>query len=248
MEVEFAQREAPLRLRAALLVHESGGGYRSSAFVTLHGLVEREGAAPVIGPGRVVGLGEIQSALCKAGGVPSLSFLDERILARSDNTLVWWRPSQPARVWFNVADDERLRNRTAVTPQPSLVFAVQGGTFSLWALDEATRPRPTSRLFQAPFMNVWETGRICTGQADLPASLPASAEQAMELYERGFWQSRFTHPNVHRPRSLVRWRGGVHGLWRGLLSGRHKVFPNRCLVGTGLTLGDLLNRMGRGNV
>ena len=56
-----------------------------------------------------------------------------------------------------------------------------------------------------------------------PDSVSASAIPA---WERGFYESAFTHANVGR---LTRHEGGFEGLWTGL-AGKRKRFPLETLI------------------
>jgi hypothetical protein len=53
------------------------------------------------------------------------------------------------------------------------------------------------------------------------ASVPA-----ISAWERGFYESAFTHANVGR---LTRHKGGFEGLWSGL-TGKRRLFPLETLI------------------
>ena len=52
------------------------------------------------------------------------------------------------------------------------------------------------------------------------------------------FHSYFTHPNVAG--KLLNYRGGSYAFWRDMLNQRFKRFPERVLVDTKTTLGQLL--------
>lgn len=235
-----------LAVTSAILLHglnkpRPGQGDEGARVATLHSVTDGAGGRPVIGAGRVIDSSDLATVVRGLVGGRGLPFLSINVLATNSNTLVWWRPSAPARVWFNVKDDPRLGKRTATTPQPSLVFAARGSNFSVFAVKGTERPTPQTKLFQAPFMNVNEAGAICVGQANVPREV---CPEALAGFEEAFFSSRFTHPNVHIASKLVKRKGGSHALWADLLDGKHRKFPEAVLVPLPYTLGDLLAKNG----
>ncbi len=242
MNVVSKLSEGSFAVKAALLLHGKssfGSGQDSHAFATLHRVLESpSGGRPELGSGRLVGPDELEQCLSLMGRESGLSFLPGRLLAASSSALVWWREPKAERVWFNCAADAGIGTRTAVTPHPGLVFMVSAGGIRLWAVKGTARPTPETELFQAPYMNVWSDGRLCVGNALMPRGADPSD---MDGFEQGFFSSRFTHPNVRQSSDLVRWPKGIFGLWRSLLNGRHKVFPEQALVPARLTVGSLIS-------
>lgn len=175
-------------------------------------------------------------------GRSSLEFFDSNILALSANAVVWWRKPAPARVWFNTRGDCVLKGRTGVTPQPGLVFAATESSWFVWAVKGSERPGKDTALFRAPYMNVWESGKICTGQAELPRGI---GTQVCAGYEEAFWSSRFTHPNIHESNRLVTWPGGITKLWDELLKGDHAEFPQDSLVPFKTTIDLILGKIAK---
>lgn len=92
------------------------------------------------------------------------------------------------------------------------------------ALFESKRPLATTTLAVAPFWNLSDNGRVCTGSMRRPDSASVASVLA---WERGFYESAFTHSNVGR---LTRHEDGFEGLWAGL-AGKRKPFPVQTLIG-----------------
>lgn len=90
-------------------------------------------------------------------------------------------------------------------------------------------------MYQAPYFNVYEGGGICQGNVDVPGS---TSTNRIEAWNAAFFQSWFTHPNVHG--NLVKYRGGAFTFWRDMLDGRHHEFPEHVLVPTGKCLESAL--------
>lgn len=246
--IEVAGRDpSEWRLAHAVLVYKGPSG---EAYATRH---------EVMGNGKNLGLGAgipATKAACAdlaraLGAASSLSgFTPANLVYMGPKSVAWWRPPGPARMFFNTrkgpADDQvddkkqakLIGHRGAITPQPGLVFAITGGKWFVYALDGAERPAPGTRLMRAPYFNVWETGQICTGTTPLPKTLSPSS---LDSYERAFFGSNFTHPNVNR---LVRHKAGVYAFWRAGLDGVWgEKFPVNALVETKLTLTSLAARL-----
>ena len=118
-------------------------------------------------------------------------------------------------------------------PCPGLVFVVTTKAWKVFAFKGRQRPDADTPLSVAPFFNVWQNGTICVGSARLPKGDQVHNHLA---WEEAFFRSYFTHPNIHTPRGLTRYRAGPFALWRDLLDGRLSHFPTRTLVPTGWTL------------
>jgi hypothetical protein len=70
---------------------------------------------------------------------------------------------------------------------------------------------------------------------------PESASvAAIPAWERGFYESAFTHANVGR---LTRHEGGFEGLWTGL-AGKRKSFPLGTLISLPQTLAQFVRGTG----
>ena len=130
----------------------------------------------------------------------------------------------------------QLNGRTF--PQPPLVWRVHNGDLKIRALAENRRPEARTTLAVAPFWNLSDDGRVCTGTMRRPdgASVAAIGE-----WERGFYESAFTHANVGR---LTRHRGGFEGLWSELAD-KSKPFPAATLIRLPQTLVQFVREDGR---
>lgn len=244
MRVVNEMRGQEMGITHAVLLH---GAIRSSQrgkqFATLHEVAMGKDGKPVIGAGVVASKSSLESVMGELSGRSTLDFIDANVLALSANAIVWWRKPAPARVWFNTRGKSALRNRTGVVPHPGLVFAVTEAGWYVWAVQGAERPDRATQLFQAPYMNVWEGGKICSGQAKLPKGI---GPEVCSGYESSFWSSRFTHANISIGKRLTAWEGGVESLWSGLLDGLHETFPESALVPIDLSLEKLLKKLTRG--
>jgi PRTRC genetic system protein B len=157
------------------------------------------------------------------GGAVQAEVLSENILAKGDRLIVWWTPEQRRQMFYQSAEGKMADLNGAVFPQPPLVWKVANGELSIRALVKNKRPEATTTLAVAPFWNLSDDGRVCTGTMRRPESATAAAIPA---WERGFYESAFTHANVGR---LTRHEGGFEGLWESL-KGKRRRFPSESLI------------------
>ena len=215
-------------LQAAVLVYH---GHNGKAYATVHG-IEGRGKQLRLGAGRPATKEACADLARSLGAMAGLSgFTPPNLLYLGARTMIWWRPSAPARVFFTPpADAEDPPKGSAVTPHPGLVFAVAGTEWYVYALAGDARPGPATKLCRAPYYNVYHKGHICTGNVRLPETLsPTSLEQ----YERAFFDSNFTHPNMPQ---LVKgktgsafWREGLAGQWGERFPVR-RLLPEKCTL------------------
>jgi PRTRC genetic system protein B len=244
-------------LTKAVLVYQTKGGPRGDhAYATVHDVLHRAGRVQLASG--VPATREACAGLAKAlGSMAALGgFLPPNLLYLGARSLIWWRPAAPARLFFDTTkeaagdqpDDKSgaalIGEKNGLCSQPALVFAVTGGDWYVYALEGDQRPGPSTKLLRAPYFNVWESGHICTGNVRLPESLSAGS---LDVYERAFFDSRFTHPNVRGRGQLVRYPSGPYGFWADQLRApAGSAFPIECLVEARLSVEGLAKRLEKG--
>jgi PRTRC genetic system protein B len=149
--------------------------------------------------------------------------LPANILAKADRMIVWWTPARRRQMFYENSEGKAGDLNGRIFPQPPLVWRVSNGELNIRALCENERPDATTKLAVAPFWNLSDDGRVCTGTMRRPDSASVAAIQD---WERGFYESAFTHANVGR---LTRHKGGFEGLWGGLVRKRQR-FPLETLI------------------
>ena len=164
-------------------------------------------------------------------------FLAPELLYIGPRMAAWWRRPQRTRVWFKTETKDNpgqtLGTRSAVVPHPGLVFVVAGKHWYVHAVKGPDRPTPTTALWRPHYFNVWESGQICEGNIQRPERV---TPDTLAAFERAFFESRFTHPNVQAGSTLTGFRGGLYAFWRNLLNGRWQRFPEGYLVPAKKTL------------
>lgn len=233
--------EQPFRARNAVLLYGQGSGVSHISYASVHDVSEDESGTLHIEagvPASIAGLREMFTGLDPAR-IQRPTFFDPRIISSGPGWLVWWMRPCKRRVWF---DAKGIGAKSERVPHPGLVFAVGPSGWQVFAVAGRTRPRPGTQLCQAPYFNVWDSGTICVGSAETPKGDDAGNP---DKWERAFFESRFSHPNVHAPGRLVKYKGGPTRFWQHMLAGRFEQFPKEVLVPTDLTVARLLQAIGR---
>lgn len=267
--VELQSEQKPAwHLHQAVLIYravetDSIGQRRSTggAYATVHPVAKGK-HGPELGAGAPA-TKEACADLARALGAASTlsGFIPPRLLFLGARTLAWWRPPSLTTMHFNAekspagdqqddgAQAKMLGKRGGRAPQPGLVFAVTPGDWYVYAVPGQDRPSAGTKIFRAPYFNVWASGRVCTGNVKLPETLSPAA---LEAYERAFFGSEFTHPNVHGRERLVNHAAGPYAFWRDMLDKKpldgdlEPVFPSAALVSTNRTLGKLIEQIEQG--
>jgi len=232
-------------LQTAILLYGSGGGYEQLRYATIHPVDCAPGAAPVIRAGRPAdrdSLRQVAAGLLESNRTRS-GVLPETLLSVGPEHVVWWQRPGKRTYFFNtrVTEEDRhiavgQRNGEGLTP--GLIFAAKGQKMWVFAVKGENRPDVSTPLCHAPLMNVWDSGTVCTGSMPLPDSTMADS---VARWERGFWESAFSHPNHPKP---VNYKGGIHAFSRDLLDGKFRKFPERVLRPIkGMTLGLLVDKL-----
>jgi PRTRC genetic system protein B len=220
-------------LREALLVYRES----HASFITRHDVTASKDAPPTLGPAQPLTVAFIESLIRSLGGSIQAEVLPANILAKTDRMVAWWTASGRHRMFYENSEGKASELNGLVFPQPPLVWRVSNGELNIRALGENKRPESSTKLAVAPFWNLSDDGRVCTGTMRRPESASVAAISA---WERGFYESAFTHANVGR---LTRHAGGFEGLWTGL-AGKRKRFPLDSLIHLSQTLVQFVRGLG----
>ena len=216
-------------LREALLVY----GDRQRNFVTRHQVTLHKEGPPTLEPAQPLTLGFVESLVRSLWGDSSAEVLPENVLAKGDRLVVWWTRACRRRMFYENAEQKARALNGRTFPQPPLVWRVHDGGLRIRALRENKRPDASTTLAVAPFWNLSDDGSVCTGTMRCPES--ASVASIPE-WERGFYESAFTHANVGR---LTRHPGGFEALWSGLRD-TSEPFPTATLIQLPQTLAQFV--------
>lgn len=161
----------------------------------------------------------VASLMESQAGFRQDGFLPDNILMNAPGKLAWWRKPSRRTVFFKLDGEEFSFD----CMHPGLIFMATEGSLHVTAVKGNHRPTAESEVFHAPYMNVWDNGKMCTGNVSLPGS---TLHERIDAWEAAFFGSYFTHPNGV---GLVRFKGDMIGLWQHM---RHNpdVFPEEALV------------------
>lgn len=228
--------ETVLNLVGAVLMYQSD---RGDVYATSHPVVpdSQHPNRKVIGAGGPLSKGSLVKFADAVGAATAFSgFLPESLLFSSPNLIAWWTPAQVRTTWFKAAGSGKLEGQ-GLAAHPALVFVATPGDWYVFALAENARPAPATRLRHSPHFNVWDGGRICTGNVELP---PTFGAEVIHSYERAFFRSHFTHPNRNK---AVKYKGGMQQLWRDQLAAPDPEAMRRALVDSKETLQEAIARI-----
>ncbi|MBB1388317.1 MULTISPECIES: hypothetical protein [unclassified Shewanella] len=176
--------------KLALVVHSNHSG--SLSCITRHTINnDRLGVGEIISIDDVTEtFNDIQNRSEKGQSDWFNSFTDEHIIIRSAKMLVWHTPRQSRVLYLS-------KGQVKVTLPPLLyIFRVSNGhsttELSVFALAANKRPNRKTKLYHAPLMNLYSNGKLCLGNMTLPKIIN---QDTIELVEKEFFNSRFTHPN-----------------------------------------------------
>ncbi|WP_331708752.1 PRTRC system protein B [Pandoraea sputorum] len=228
------KRDSTLLPRSAIVMYRDDGN--AHAYATHHP-IHITNDVPHLGPGTALNHDHLADFAAVAQKQAAYAgFVPERLVYTQPNLIAWWRPAEKRHVWFATRD--AIGERAGVTEHPPLLFAATHRGWYVFALGKNTRPTPDSALYTAPYYNVWQSGMICTGNAQTPKS---ATPESIKGYEDAFFRSRFTHTNQPK---LTKRKGGAAKLWLDLLDGA--AFPMSSLIPAGETLASAIHRIATG--
>lgn len=104
-------------------------------------------------------------------------------------SLIWKVKSHKRKLLF--------KNKSFKTDEyilPHLVFLLKENIVSVFAI-KTYSVQENTKLFNAPFLNVWSDGKVCMGSAVVDKQQVSSYDELMVLVENLFFNSYFTHTN-----------------------------------------------------
>lgn len=144
---------------------------------------------------------------------------------------VWHTPEQAVNLYFS----ENLTIPCGMANVPAMVWKADRDKLSVHALRNTRKPKPDTHLYHAPFFNVFSTGSVCLGTAEMDLCSVDGLEDFMNSWEQVFWNSYFSHLNgAHSPVSC-----NIVQLWQDLVA-TGKQFPTEVLKKSGATLKELI--------
>jgi PRTRC genetic system protein B len=129
---------------------------------------------------------------------------------------------------------EKLGIDKGIANVPPLLWMATRQSLYVYALRSNRRPVKGTKLYNAPFFNVFEKGNVCLGTVDVQISRSASLEVFTQKWESYFFNSYFSHlVGDYNPI-----RGNCVSLWNSLI-GTTVPFPMEVLMESKVRLNDL---------
>lgn len=145
----------------------------------------------------------------------NILYLDQRA---GVNRIVWYRP--PGVATMKIEGVKKSGN-VAV---PGLVYVLEGADLSIFSFVSPGRPNEKTKLFHAPFFNIYDHAGVCMGNVKEPKDV-LDIKELIAAWESAFWFSKFTK-EVHS--------GGYKNLFafwkRRLAMKRPGKFPTKMLM------------------
>lgn len=191
---------------------------------------------------KALDIASMQDIFNSANGKYELEFLDQRILAMNNSSIIWYEPSRRAEIFFDCTEANRKDLNTLCKGKkirwPALLFKLNHGALYCRALANNRRPTLQSKLYVAPLTHINPVnGHVCPPR-NLNFDPRISMIANMQRYSEDFYHGIFGHTTDGE---LTSHPGGHDGLWREILQApgnRH--FPNQYLKETNETLQDFL--------
>lgn len=205
----------------------------------MHDVLRDEQGRPHYAPPEALSADFLKSLceLLKQKAAREIEVLPSNILCLTDELVAWWCPAAVRPMFFQSATDQEANALSGQRfPHPPLIFAATETHISVRALSKNERPSSDTQLLCAPYWNTYEDGSVCTGSMHAPISDVSSA--VTEEWERGFFESAFTHPSGAV--RLTTYQGGIIPMWASVLG--NDTLPEQYLVPAHETLLQFVRR------
>jgi len=224
-----------MALKGALLVYEG----RQGSFVSWHEAKFAEnGGAPYLAEAEPLTTEFLRELAAGLGSRLAPEVLPFNMLVRTPEMLVWWVRARKQRTMFFAESSKAGKELNGKRyPHPPLVFKAAGSELWVRALESDERPTAKTKLKIAPYWNTNDAeGRVCIGTMRTP---DGDGVEGIEAWERGFFQSEFTHP--YGAARLTSFPDGFLSLWKHL-AGSTQPFPVNYLIDARQTLRDFVEQ------
>ncbi|SOD17777.1 PRTRC system protein B [Pedobacter xixiisoli] len=149
----------------------------------------------------------------------------------SKNKVIWFTRSTRRKMYFS----DLLGIPNGMASVPPMLWCADRESLSVYALGNDRRPNERTKLYHAPFFNIYQSGNVCMGTVDVEIGTSLTIEQFTLAWEEYFFNSYFNH--------LLEGHNPVEGncvmLWEDLVDGQG-TFPMDQLKRTGTTIKDLI--------
>lgn len=172
-----------------------------------------------------------QTAFLESVGILPTTILHINPSANKGSVL-WYTKAQKRKLYFI----ESLGIPSATAFVPPMIWQATKNSLRVFALASDRRPTKKTPLYDAPFFNIYQDGRVCMGSVSIDIKNSASVEEFTKAWEEYFFNSYFSH--LMGENSPV--KGNCVSLWKDLVA-TGRPFPKEVLKKNSKTLKNLLS-------
>ena len=147
------------------------------------------------------------------------------------NKVVWFTKAMQRELYFT----ESLGIPKGIASIPPMLWIANRNGLAAFALKGDRRPTEKTKLYNAPFFNVYEDGNVCMGTVDFRIKKTASLEEFINQWEGFFFNSYFSH--LMQDYNPI--KGNCVSLWENLIA-KGEAFPMEVLTKSNVTLKNIL--------
>jgi len=100
--------------------------------------------------------------------------------------VIWYRPAMTKQL--NFSETLGIKGRPQVQ-LPATLYMVLNTTLYVFALSSDDRPDGRTKLYHAPFFNIYTDGNVCLGTAPIGKTRARTFEEEAYRFERGFYMA-----------------------------------------------------------
>ena len=130
----------------------------------------------------------------------------------------WYRPSMKRTLNFSASLGIK---GNSVVYVPATFYVIINTKLYVYALMNDERPEWKTKLYNAPFFNIYKDGNVCLGSAQVGKYKAKTFEKEAERFETGFYMAE--QNNVHNDRMC---KSNPKTLWNRLIK-EGSVFPSK---------------------
>jgi PRTRC genetic system protein B len=145
--------------------------------------------------------------------------------------VVWQTPAMNANLFFK----GELCLPDGSYPIPAMIWKADREKLSVFAFKDKDSLSPDTPLYDAPYFNLYDDGKVCMGDVRISFKEVSCLEEFMERWQQYFFNSKFSH--LIKTRSPV--KGSIIQLYQSL-AGKKRKFPQSSLMKNSYTLKKLI--------
>jgi PRTRC genetic system protein B len=132
--------------------------------------------------------------------------------------VIWYRPAMKRTLNFSASLGIKGESTVYV---PATLYLVHNKSLYVFSLMTDERPDTKTKLYNAPFFNIYDGGNVCLGTAPIGQHKRKTYEEESQRFERGFYMAEQNGGNVEG-----RCKTPLAKLWSQLIKRKVK-FPSK---------------------